>query len=93
VTLAVHWEPPDEAASSATAVSCKSGKLGFDTPSELRWRLTRAFGTPRGQIYRCPICSQFHFSSQSRTERKRVIKLARRRLGLTGTPSEPEAAS
>ena len=72
-------------------------KIPFASAEELRWHLTRAHGAPVGQIYRCPLssCGQFHYSQQSRVERKRLIKGTRKRLGLTGasSPSDSEQAA
>jgi hypothetical protein len=94
VTLACHWEPPDAAASSATFAGCQSRKVSFSTPSEAYWWLTsRGNGVLKARVvYRCPACSQYHFSSQTPVERKRTIKATRKRSRLTGapSPSEPE---
>jgi hypothetical protein len=95
MTLAIHWEPASGAGSSPDVKLCPSGKLGFDSASELLWWMKRRRWLKAAtHLYRCPSCGQFHATSQSPTEHKRVTKRTRRRHGLTGTPrlSEPEAA-
>jgi hypothetical protein len=63
--------------------SCSSGKLGHASPQELRWWLARRGWSKATKVYRCPLCGQFHTTSMTPTEHKRVTKRTRRRLGVT----------
>jgi hypothetical protein len=86
MTSACHWQPPSEAAGSPPDIKpCVSGKLGFASADELRWHLNRGrWPKAATSIYRCH-CGQYHSTSQPPTERKRLVKATRRRLGLTGS--------